>query len=151
VPYLAGVFGGLLTVRTAPTPAFEIAPLWGFGSGVVAGCAMGVLAAFAGGPLGSGRLSAVGPSAWQASLVTILEVGVASAVTAGLVNWLWMRRVPVAASEPDGPAGWAESTDDAADEAGPDGGHRIYLDPWAEDEGGGHGAEGPRPGPASLP
>jgi Family of unknown function (DUF6350) len=151
VPYLAGVFGGLLTVRTAPTPAFEVAPLWGFGSGVVTGCAMGVLAAFAGGPLGSGRLTAVGPSAWQATLVTILEVGVASAVTAGLVNWLWMRRVPVAASEPDGPADWAESPGDAADEAGHDGGHRIYLDPWAEDEGGGHGAEGRRPGPASLP
>jgi hypothetical protein len=110
-----------------------------------------VLAAFAGGPLGSGRLTAVGPSAWQATLVTILEVGVASAVTAGLVNWLWMRRVPVAASEPDGPADWAESPGDAADEAGHDGGHRIYLDPWAEDEGGGHGAEGRRPGPASLP
>ena len=33
VPYLAGAFGGLLTARAAPTPAVELAPLWGFGCG----------------------------------------------------------------------------------------------------------------------
>ena len=55
VPYLAGAFGGLLTARAAPIPAVELAPLWGFACGVATGCALGLLAAFAGGPLGSGR------------------------------------------------------------------------------------------------
>jgi hypothetical protein len=152
VPYLAGAFGGLLTVRTAPTRAIEVAPLWGFGCGVVTGGAMAVLAAFAGGPLGSGRLTAVGPSGWQAGLVTTLEVGVAAAVTAGLVNWLWMRRQPVTA---DGPPSWTEGPGDVpadvVDEAEDDGGHRIYLDPWADDEDGSREGDRPRPGPASLP
>jgi hypothetical protein len=151
VPYLAGAFGGLLTVRTAPTRAIEVAPLWGFGCGVVTGGAMAVLASFAGGPLGGGRLVVVGPSGWQAGLVTTLEVGVAAAVTAGIVNWLWMRREPVTAAAPAGPPAWAEDPGDVVDEAEDDGGHRIYLDPWADDEDGRPGADRPRPGPASLP
>ena len=92
VPYLAGAFGGLLTARAAPTPAVELAPLWGFACGVGTGIALGLLAAFAGGPLGSGRLTAVGPSGWQVGVVSVLEIGVAAAVTAGLVNWF---RMPV--------------------------------------------------------
>ena len=92
VPYLAGGFGGLLTVRAAPALTFEAAPLWGFGSGALAGVITGVLAALSGGPLGSERLAAVGPSGWQASLVAVLEVGVSAAVTAGFVNWLRLRR-----------------------------------------------------------
>jgi hypothetical protein len=147
VPYLAGAFGGLLTVRTAPIPAIEIAPLWGFGCGIVTGCAMGVLAAFAGGPLGSGRLTAVGPSGWQTGVVTTLEVGVAAAVTAGLVNWFWLRPDPVAAT---GPAPREEVPADVVDESAEDG-HRIYLDPWADDEDGEQDPPPPRPDPASLP
>ena len=46
VPYLAGVFGGLLLVRAAPCPAAETAPLWGFACGVATGCVVGILAAF---------------------------------------------------------------------------------------------------------
>ncbi len=103
VPYLAGAFGGLLTARAAPIPAVELAPLWGFACGVATGCALGLLAAFAGGPLGSGRLTAVGPSGWQAGVVCVLEVGVAAAVTTGLVNWVRMRRL--AAPEADLPVG----------------------------------------------
>jgi hypothetical protein len=144
VPYLAGAFGGLLTARAAPTPAVELAPLWGFGSGIAAAAATGLLAAFAGGPLGSGRLTAVGPSGWQTAVVAALEVGVAAAVTAGLVNWLRMRRVPrravAAASRADRAAWPAASRDDP---------HRIYLDPWAED-GEPPGPATP-PGPAALP
>jgi hypothetical protein len=151
VPYLAGAFGGLLTVRIAPTPAIEIAPLWGFGCGVVTGCAIGVLAAFAGGPLGSGRLTAVGPSGWQTALVTTLEVGVAAAVTAGVVNWLWLRREPAPAGGFDGAAAWAEGPGDVVDEGADDSGHRIYLDPWADDEDGEQGTSPSAPGPASLP
>lgn len=132
VPYLAGVFGGLLTARAAPSPAIEVAPLWGFASGAVTGCVTGVLATFAGGPLGGQRLIAVGPSGWQTGLVTILEVGVAAAVTAGIANWLRLRREPLVAAGPDDSA--ADGSAEVVDEGDDAGGHRIYLDPWADDE-----------------
>jgi hypothetical protein len=147
VPYLAGAFGGLLTARAAPIPAVELAPLWGFACGVATGCALGLLAAFAGGPLGSGRLTAVGPSGWQAGVVCVLEVGVAAAVTTGLVNWVRVRRLaPAGADLPV--AAPAVTVDDAGD--GPDASHHIYLDPWGDTEDAGDGRPDP-PGPASLP
>jgi hypothetical protein len=149
-PYLAAAAGGVLTVRIMPTPVLEAAPLWGFASGVSAGCVVGVLAAFAGGPLGNGRLSAVGPSGWQVGLVAILEMGVTAAVAAGAANWLMLRRAggirarpgpPGLPGGPGGPAGTAaERTGEGrgaraavVDENDDAGGHRIYLDPWAGD------------------
>ena len=33
LPYLAGIFAGVVTVRIAPTPVLEAAPLWGFAAG----------------------------------------------------------------------------------------------------------------------
>jgi hypothetical protein len=78
-------------------------------------------------------------------VVTALEVGVAAAVTAGVVNWLWLRKEPAAA---DGPAG---VTQGAGDVPGTDDGHLIYLDPWADDEDDEDADPPPRPGPSSLP
>ena len=148
VPYLAGAFGGLLTARAAPIPAVELAPLWGFACGVVTGCALGLLAAFAGGPLGSGRLTAVGPSGWQAGVVCVLEVGVAAAVTAGLVNWVRMRRMAPAGADLPVVAPAAVTDDDAV--GGPGSSHHIYVDPWGDAEDAADGRPDP-PGPASLP
>ena len=138
VPYLAAVAGGVLTVRVMPTPVLEAAPIWGFASGVAAGATVGLLAALSGGPLGNGRLAEVGPSGWQVALVAILEMGVTSAVAAGLANWWMLRRSPeagfrfgeflAARPAPEAPAG--PSVVDETDDAG---GHRIYLDPWADD------------------
>ncbi len=167
VPYLAGAFGGLLMARTAPTSPLEIAPLWGFASGAVAGCVVGALAAFAGGPLGDGRLSAVGPSGWQVAAVAVLEVGISAAVTAGAANWLSLRRVTAARADgvtlttPAGGGGSAAGLSgqpaghpagqriqprpglvNAAEDAD---GHTIYLDPWA-----GEGEHGPRRGTAGA-
>jgi hypothetical protein len=148
-PYLAAAAGGVLTMRIMPTPVLEAAPLWGFTSGAAAGCVVGVLAAFAGGPLGSGRLAAVGPSGWQIGLVAILEMGVAAAVAAGAANWLMLRRgtgglraVAAAARAGTAPAegdagGYRAAGPAVIDETDDAGGHRIYLDPWAEDRHGG--------------
>jgi Family of unknown function (DUF6350) len=174
VPYLAGGFAGLLLARAAPTPTLEAAPLWGFGCGTCTGALLGALAAFSGGPLGDGRLAAVGPSGWQVAVVAALQVGVAAAVAAGVANWLRLRGVAArarAATAAAGPAAAAAGTAGpsapvrtAAGAAGPagtrgaeaDSGHVIYVDPWAgqhpgQDPGspakrttGGHG-------PASLP
>ncbi len=163
VPYLAGVFGGLLTVRAAPVLALETAPLWGFACGLVAGCVLGVIAAFAGGPLGNGRLVAVGPSGWQVGAVAALEVGVAAAVTAGAVNWLRLRSAAGSAAEASRPAAKAGKAALPAFAAGPrsgrdadhevNDGHTIYLDPWAGTAG--PDAPGRRTpashGPSSLP
>jgi hypothetical protein len=151
VPYLAGAFGGLLTARAVPALAVELAPLWGFACGAATGLALGVLAAFAGGPLGSGRLTAVGPSGWQAAVVATLEVGVASAISAGVVNWLQTRRRPAAEEEPaaDPHVAAAPARMAAGPGAEAGSGHHIYLDPWADrerDEPPGH-----PPDPAALP
>ena len=147
LPYLAGVVGGVLVARAAPTPAAEIAPLWGFACGVATGCVTGVLAAFSGGPLGSGRLAAVGPSGWQAAVVAILEIGVSSAVATGIANWFRVRRDPELAAEralrmarPTGPQAAAE-----------DEGHRIYVDPWAGEAEELPPGDRPQIGPAALP
>jgi len=154
VPYLAGVFGGLLMTRAAPVLALEVAPLWGFGCGLLAGTVLAVLAAFAGGPLGNGRLAAIGPSGWQVGVVTALEVGVAAAVTAGVANWLRFRSSGVSVDAEDQEAGRGDAIPAAAGGRGQDAGsdgHTIYVDPWA---GTGQSGAEPRPaapGPSSLP
>jgi hypothetical protein len=145
VPYLAGAVGGVLAARTAPVLALEAAPLWGFACGTLTGCLLAVMAAFAGGPLGGGRLAAVGPSAWQVGLVATLEVGLAAAVTACVANWLRLR-----AAAPAPRAGPLGATGAASGQAQP--GHTIYLDPWAGTAGLEPDDSVPAPpGPSSLP
>ncbi|MFD3688221.1 DUF6350 family protein [Nocardiopsis sp. NPDC058631] len=93
VPFAAGAVGGVLTQRSAPDAVGEAAPLWGFVCGVTAGMLCAALAEISGGPLGSERLSEVGPSAWQVGLVAALEVGVAAAVAAWIANWWYWRKL----------------------------------------------------------
>jgi Family of unknown function (DUF6350) len=154
VPYLAGAFGGLLMTRAAPALALETAPVWGFACGAAAGCVLGVLAAVAGGPLGDGRLAAVGPSGWQVGVVAALEVGVAAAVTAGIANWLRLRGTasPGPASRP-APAPLPHAAPPGRGQGAAGDGHTIYLDPWAgtaDRRCADPPAKAPR-GPASLP
>jgi hypothetical protein len=138
LPYLAGVFAGIVTVRIAPTPVIEAAPFWGFTAGAAAGVLVGLAAAFAGGPLGDGRLSAVGPPGFQVGLVAILEVGITAALAAAAANWLILRRAAQGGSGGMGPPrsggirgvvppGQHDETDDV-------GGHRIYVNPWADED-----------------
>src|SRR5262249_1833349 len=156
VPYLAGAFGGVLLVRAAPSPAAEIAPLWGFACGAATGVVTGVLAAFSGGPLGSGRLAMVGPSGWQAGLVATLEVGGPAAVAAGIANWLRLRPEPGLAAAPAAAIASAPvaARSGAGTGSGDDGhdGHRIFVDPWADDDEAWQdtGRRAP-PGPSELP
>jgi len=94
----------------------------------------------------------VGPSAWQAGLVAILEIGVAAAVAAGIANWLRLRREPGLAASLAVPAAadrvfGAGVGDDCAGD-----GHQIFVDPWADDDGTGDDAgRRARPGPSELP
>jgi Family of unknown function (DUF6350) len=140
IPYLAGAFGGLLTVRTAPSPTIEAAPLWGLAAGAVAGCATGALAVFSGGPLGTGRLAAIGPSAWQVALVATLEIGISAAISAGIANWLLIRR-----RRARGGIAASQAPQPAAEPAG----HRIYMNPWADGKNRERPPDRPPPDPAT--
>ena len=142
VPYLAGALAGLMTVRIAPTPFLEAAPLWGLLTGSLTAVVIGFAAKFSGGPLGAGRLASVGPTGAEAGLVAVLEVGVTAALVAGAANWLVLRRhirrlAAAGAGDPHAhdpavlaPAAAVPRTHDETDDAG---GHRIYYDPWAGD------------------
>ena len=120
--------------------------LCGSGHRVVAG----VPAAFSRARWAAGGLAVVGPSAWQAGLVaTLPEVGVAAAVAAGIANWLRLRREPELAAARaalmsgrarDGLRGPGRSDDG-------DDGHRIFVDPWADEGETRPGAAASRAGP----
>jgi Family of unknown function (DUF6350) len=150
LPYLAGAFGGLLLVRAAPSLTLDAAPVWGLVSGVVSGGVLALLAAASGGPLGDGRLAAVGPSPWQVGIVSTLEIGVAAAVTAGARNYLRMRRAGPLRTQ-----GRPASAPSARGRATPPGdsstqpGHVIFVDPWAGDRG--RGSRPSHRGPSALP
>jgi len=166
LPYLAGALAGLMTVRIAPTPVLEAAPLWGLLTGSLIAVIIGFGAKLSGGPLGAGRLATVGPAGPEAGLVAVLEVGVTAALVAGAGNWLIIRHhirrmasaaaaneaageepSPDAASGPrparvrgtgpldrlGGPSPAGGAGTHVIDESDDDGGHRIFVDPWAND------------------
>jgi hypothetical protein len=146
LPYLAGGVGGWLLIRAAPTLSIEAAPLWGMASGVLAGCLIGLFAAFSGGPVGDGRLAAVGPSGWQVAAVASLELGIGAAITAGVANYLVLRRAgPIPAEHGDISA---PTVGFGLAQPGADPGHVIYVDPWAGDE---RNSPPPAAGPSALP
>lgn len=162
MPYLAGALAGLMTVRIAPTPSFEAAPFWGLVTGTLTAVVIGFGAKFSGGPLGAGRLASVGPAGGEVGLVAVLEVGVTAALVAGAANWLIIRHhirrlnagqavepgnigmsgpqaersgpLPARVSGPSParvsaplPVLIVDETDDA-------GGHRIHVNPWADEQ-----------------
>jgi Family of unknown function (DUF6350) len=138
MPYLAGALAGLMTVRIAPTPMLEAAPLWGLVTGTLTAVVIGFGAKFSGGSLGAERLAAVGPAGGEVGLVAVLEVGVTAALVAGAANWLiiryHVRRLStLQAQQPgnvrlSGPQARLSvpETDDV-------GGHRIHVNPWADE------------------
>lgn len=91
-PFVAGAVGGVLTIRSLPSPVAEGAPLWGFVSGALTGAVAALLSALSGGPLGGGRMATVGPSAWQVGLLAALEVGISAAIAAWVANSMVLRR-----------------------------------------------------------
>jgi hypothetical protein len=166
LPYLAGVAGGLIIVRLAPTAALESAPIRGFGCGLASGFVLGVAAAFSGGPLGNNRMASVGPSPWQVAIVAALEIGIAAAVTAGAANWWYVRkRWPAAKVADTSPAeadtsppasSWVPGARHPVEYANhyvdQDAGHRIYVNRWADDQDEAADHRRPRPrGPSALP
>jgi Family of unknown function (DUF6350) len=140
VPYLAGGLGGLLLVRATPALGLDTAPMLGLVCGAVSGCVLGLLAAVSGGPLGDGRLAAVGPSPWQVGVVSALELGISTAVAAGVLNYLALRRTGALPGQPGPPK--PDPTEPDADA------HVMYLGSRSGDE---TPAQSQPPGPAALP
>ncbi len=140
LPYLAGGLGGLLLVRATPALGLDTAPMLGLVCGAVSGCVLGLLAAVSGGPLGDGRLAAVGPSPWQVGVVSALELGISMAVAAGVLNYVGLRRSGALPRQPGPPKPEPAEHDDGA--------HVIYLDSRTP---GAASAEGEPPGPVDLP
>jgi hypothetical protein len=134
-------------VRIAPTPSLEAAPLWGLVTGSLAAVVIGFGAKFSGGPLGSGRIASVGPAGGESGVVAVLEVGVTAALVAGAANWLiiryHVRKLAAAAAVAAGQDGAGQASPLARvsgpataliiDETDDAGGHRIHVNPWAED------------------
>jgi hypothetical protein len=58
---------------------------YGAAVGLLTGAALALLAVLAGGSVGGGYLTAVGPSPWQFGLATAIEVGVPAALVAALI------------------------------------------------------------------
>lgn len=92
LPFAAGAVAGVVVARTAPSPSYEAAPMWGFCTGITTGLVAAGLAALSGGPIGGGRLTEVGPSPWAVALSVALEVGVAAGISAGATNLLLLNR-----------------------------------------------------------
>lgn len=84
VPVLAGAVAGGVVVRRLAVgwvrAAGEAALL-----GPCAGLAVALLAALSGGPVGGGRLIAVGPSPWQVGLAVTVEVAVGAGAAVALL------------------------------------------------------------------
>jgi Family of unknown function (DUF6350) len=80
VPLAAGGLAGLLAHRRGLGRVDVLL------TGPLAGLAAGVLAAWSGGPVGDGRLSAVGPSPWRLAVALTVEVAVGALVAAELLR-----------------------------------------------------------------
>lgn len=92
VPVVAGGLAGRLLARRLAGSALLHLVGWAAATGPVAGAALAVLAALAGGKVGDGRLSAVGPSPWQIGVAVSIEVAVIACFAAVLIRWRQHRR-----------------------------------------------------------
>jgi Family of unknown function (DUF6350) len=90
IPMAAGVAGGVVIVRRHPAIALRTGAFTALAAGGLVGCAVFVLALLAGGPLASGRLATVGPSAWRTAVAAVIEVSLSAAATVAV--WTWIRR-----------------------------------------------------------
>ncbi|WP_435974464.1 cell division protein PerM [Streptomyces sp. Qhu_M48] len=93
VPLAAAVLQGGRVGRSARTWTARDTALTALGAAWGCGAAVAVLAGAAGGPLGTGRLSAFGPVWWQTGAATVLW-GACVGVPVSLGVRAWGRRVP---------------------------------------------------------
>lgn len=88
---LVGAVGAMRAQRAHPTYRWEEGALHGCGGGMLAGALFGLLALLAGGAVGPGRMSDVGPLAGQVLLHGVVGFGIGG-LLGGLVATWWQRR-----------------------------------------------------------
>jgi Family of unknown function (DUF6350) len=93
VPLIAGVVAGVLVAHRDPDAPPRVAAGWACAAAAAAGLAFAVLAALSGGPLGSGRLTAIGPSPWQVGLAAAVELALLAAPAAAITAWSTQRGI----------------------------------------------------------
>jgi hypothetical protein len=113
LPLVAGMLAGMLIARRDPQAPPRVAAGWATVAGLLAGFAFAVLAALSGGPLGSGRMAALGPSPWQVGLAAAVELAAIAAPVAAVAAWYAQRDgVPDVDAVPDGGGGDAPGSAD---------------------------------------
>jgi hypothetical protein len=89
VPLAAGILAGVAVARRRiPAEPWTVTLLAAALAGPVGGVLLAIAAVAAGGPLGTGRMATMGPSAWQVGLAAAAEITVAAVVGAGLTRGL---------------------------------------------------------------
>lgn len=102
VPVVAALAAGHRVGRAARAWTAQDTALTALGAAWVCGAAVAVLTAFAGGPLGSGRLAVFGPVWWQTGAAAVLWCG-AVGVPAAFAVRAWGRRAERRAAAPAAP------------------------------------------------
>ncbi len=117
VPPLVAALGAMRAQRHHPTYRWEEGALHGCGGGMLAGALFGVLALLAGGAVGPGRMTDVGPLAGAVLVHGVTAFGIGGLLGGLLATW-WQRRrlepleAPASPSS-DTPASSHDAPDDA--------------------------------------
>ncbi len=94
LPPLAAAYAVARQFRNRPLLGWDVGALRGLASGVLAAFLFGLLAGIAGGAVGPGRMSQVGPLAASVLFHGIVSLGIGG-LAGGLIATWWTRRYPV--------------------------------------------------------
>jgi hypothetical protein len=94
VPALVAALGAMRAQRDHPTYRWEEGALHGCGGGMLAGALFGVLAVLAGGSVGPGRMSDVGPLVGAVLVHGVTAFGIGGLLGGLLATWWQRRRSP---------------------------------------------------------
>lgn len=87
IPVLLGGLAGWSVARSYPGVGYDVAALRGLGGGVGGALLLGVAMALAGGAVGPGRMSDVGPAVVASTLAAVVSLGLGGTVGAMLTHW----------------------------------------------------------------
>ncbi|GAB3256522.1 cell division protein PerM [Nocardioides dilutus] len=99
VPPVIGAVGAARAQRRRPTLRYEEGALHGCAGGMLAGAVFGVLASLAGGAVGPGRMTEVGPLVGSVLVHAVTAFGIGGLLGGLAITW-WQRASEASASEP---------------------------------------------------
>ena len=117
VPPLVAALGAMRAQRHHPTYRWEEGALHGCGGGMLAGLLFGLLALLAGGAVGPGRMTDVGPLAGAVLVHAVTAFGIGGLI-GGLIATFWQRRrLEPLPEAPDSPSSDAKVLPNDADDS----------------------------------